>query len=84
MTPTKWLAVLCAIAITLAVVFFNYAIAATGCDYVRTYSDRGVVYVWAVDCTPEIIVCDNIERPGCTEAAGLHVPVRTNGLDKIR
>lgn len=84
MTLIQWLAVAFATVLVLVAVFFNYAIGATGCDYARTYVQNGVVYVWARDCTPEVVMCDDIERPGCFEAAGLKAFEGGKDLERIR
>jgi hypothetical protein len=84
MTATKLLALSCAIVAVLAVVFFNYAIGSHGCDYTRTHVRNGVVYVWARDCVPEVVMCDDVERPGCLEAAGIKVFEGGKDLERIR
>lgn len=84
MTKTKLLTIAFAAVAILAVVFFNYALGSPGCHYTRTHVRNGVVYVWARDCVPEVVMCNDVERPGCLEAAGIHVIEGVKDLEKLR
>lgn len=70
--------------IALIFCFFEYATGSRGCDYTRTHVRNGVVYVWARDCVPEVVMCADTERPGCLEAAGIHVIENVKDLERIR
>ena len=84
MNLIQWLALAIAAVLIVVCVFINYALSATGCDYARTYVRDGVVYVWARDCVPEVVMCDDVERPGCLEAAGIFVSEGGKDLERIR